>query len=662
MLSDELPKAAALASKGLADDYIILTNHGVTGASDIAIKAAFEKAGVKRCRVFGLDWIDQQIRGSARLRMLAPRLYGLADLTGLLDERAYQQAQLILSAMGDSLQRLVVTDAHRKSVRALNEHSFVLLLGAPAAGKSTIGASLALGAADLWGSSTIKATSPQDIQKHLAPGEKQFFWVDDAWGSTQYQRETSEAWNQTFPLIHGAMREGTKFLFTSRSYIWVAARRDLKLASLPVLAKSHVVIDVQKLTTPEKAQILYNHVKLGDQPSKFRSALKPLLPEIAKRDDFLPEVARRLGSAFFAGNLVPRIDTVSAFFERPEAFLVETIEALSRSSQAAIALVFLNGGRTPSPVEGPMLETAVSAFGTTPATCKAEMTALDGSLLLLAQGEEGPYWTYKHPTVGDAFATFVAKDPELVQLYLQGARADTILREVVCAGETVYGAPVVVPNQLHGLLADRIGALSASQLISFLSYRSNAAFSALILSRRPDIFERLTSFFTPIKDDMDAQLVAKLHAQGLLPEEIRLGFVERLSDAAAEEADSSFLEDEDIGAVLTDGEREALLDRIDHEVLQHLDSHVDRLRDGWDSDYPPDDYFDDFRRSIGKFVEARSDKVDPAPILARMSSEVRFAVSSMEEDYQPSSTASAPTQQSAPNTEPLVEMFRDVDE
>lgn len=69
--------------------------------------------------------------------MLAPRLYGLGDLSELLDARAYAQAQLILSSMGDDLKRLVVTEAHRKSVRAISAHNIVLLLGAPAAGKST---------------------------------------------------------------------------------------------------------------------------------------------------------------------------------------------------------------------------------------------------------------------------------------------------------------------------------------------------------------------------------------------------------------------------------------------------------------------------------------------------------------------------------------------
>ena len=133
MLTEEIEKAGLLAARGLASDYIILTNHPVTGSSDLKIRAAFEAVGVGRCRIFGHDWIVGQIRSSPRLRMMAPRLYGLGDLSGLLDARAYAQAKLILSATGDDLQRLVITDAHRQSVRAISEHNLVLLLGAPAA-------------------------------------------------------------------------------------------------------------------------------------------------------------------------------------------------------------------------------------------------------------------------------------------------------------------------------------------------------------------------------------------------------------------------------------------------------------------------------------------------------------------------------------------------
>ena len=59
------------------------------------------------------------------------------------------------------------------------------------------------------------------------------------------------------------LRKGAKILVTSRDYIYNRARKDLKESAFPLLKESQVVIDVQDLTTEEKRQILYNHLKLG---------------------------------------------------------------------------------------------------------------------------------------------------------------------------------------------------------------------------------------------------------------------------------------------------------------------------------------------------------------------------------------------------------------
>jgi len=70
-LSGELEKVKRLARRGLAKDYVLLANHFVTGESAAEIVAAFEAAGVEKCRVFGGDWISDQIR-SAGLRIGRP--------------------------------------------------------------------------------------------------------------------------------------------------------------------------------------------------------------------------------------------------------------------------------------------------------------------------------------------------------------------------------------------------------------------------------------------------------------------------------------------------------------------------------------------------------------------------------------------------------------
>ena len=344
--------------------------------------------------------------------------------------------------------------------------------------------------------------------------------------------------------MQGAIKSGTRFLITSRDYIWNAAKRDLKLQALPILNRSQVIINVHELSTQEKAQILYNHLKLGDQPAVFRTTIKPYLPEIAERQDFLPETARRLGSNFFTEHLPTSREAVLRFFERPQNFLLDIIANLAPDCRAAIAVVFMNGGKIPSPVSVANLEPPSLAFGVNSGAVREQLEALNGSLLLLAQDEVGPFWTYKHPTVSDAFARYVAGSPELVEIYLRGARPELIIYEVVCAGSSVSGAPVIVPDSLHPLLAERMVGLPDHYLASFMSYRSNHNFSKLMLQRRPDILQRLQHFYPPIKDDLDASLVATLHEQGLLlPEEFRLNFVRDLRSAAVDDADASFLVD-----------------------------------------------------------------------------------------------------------------------
>jgi hypothetical protein len=291
-----------------------------------------------------------------------------------------------------------------------------------------------------------------------------------------------------------------------------------------------------------------------------------------------------------------------------------------------------------------------------------QLNALNGSLLLLAQDDVGSYWTYKHPTVSDAFAQYVARNPELVEIYLRGAKPESIVHEVVCANVTVSGATVVVPDSLHSLLADRLTGMSAYYLISFLSYRSNRAFSARMLKRRPDLLDRLRNFSTPLKEDPDANLVATLHEQGLLPEDLRLNFVETLRRGAVERVDASFLEDPSLGAVLTVEEKESILAEVETEVLEHIGYHVGILRDEWSADYSPEDHFEDFQKSVKLFVAALPGKADHEDTLSSMRTEVRMAVREMNKDYEPTSSTSAPTASSTLRSTPLDNLFRDVDE
>lgn len=572
-VANELRKVASLAKRGLAHDYILLTNAGVSGERAAEISAAIEAAGAKRARVLGRDWLTQEIRSRPRLRMMVPRLYGLGDLSQIIDVRAYDQARHILSAARDDLAAFVTTEAHRQSVEALRQHRFVVLLGDPGSGKSAIGASLALGALDDGASGTLKLSSGEEFERHWNPNEPgQFFLIDDAFGETQYQRTRIDGWNSRLRLMRAAVKAGARVLMTSRTYIWNAAMRDLKLSEFPLLGNSHVIIDVQGLSDVERAQILYNHIRRGDQPSAWRERLRPFLPGVAVNPRFLPETARRLGTSFFTGSLSLNAAGISSFVEEPVSYLIEVLRTLSEPNRAAIALIFLHGSSgVPSPItDSNALETVRRLSGVEGADVARALQTLEGSLTLLLETETGRRWAFKHPTIADAYAALVAESPEMIEVYIRGAKLEKLLWEVVCGPVPLMGASVRVPQSLYGMLLDRMeeNGLLHTDILRFAVHRADAAFFAQLVKRAPTLNDLPLQITSDMVGSEALAFLARAHSNGLLEESIRLAAVDIVGDLTLTWADTAAFSRHEIRSLFTDAEFGSLEAKFEDEVMR----------------------------------------------------------------------------------------------
>src|SRR3546814_13570212 len=98
--------------------------------------------------------------------MLVPQMYGLGDLTQILDSRAYAQARAVLDSMSEDMRKVVVTRSYNFAADALDQKQFVLLLGEPASGKNTIASMMAMASADQWGAMATKAHAPGALINH----------------------------------------------------------------------------------------------------------------------------------------------------------------------------------------------------------------------------------------------------------------------------------------------------------------------------------------------------------------------------------------------------------------------------------------------------------------------------------------------------------------
>lgn len=618
-VTEELCKVEKLVSQDICDVYILLTNAGISGRTNAKIKANLKMVGVKDALIFDSTWIVQQIRESKRLRMLVPRVYGLGDLSQILDERAYSQAKAVLESLRDDLSKVVITDSYRKAAAALDEHGYVLLIGEPAAGKTTIASMLAMVAADQWSASVMKLDNPSAVVEHWNPDEpSQFFWIDDAFGVTQYEGSLVLGWNHVLPQIKAMLRRGAKVVMTSRDYIYNRARQELKEGAFPLFNEGQVVIDVHALTTEERCQILYNHMKLGRQPQDFRTQIKPYLEFIAARDRFLPEIARRLADPFFTKLLSLDEWSLGEFVDKRELLLIEVLRGLDRQSKAALAIIYMRNDRLESPIVlASSEEHALLRLNSDLGACIDALAALKGSLVVYSQGETEAVWKFKHPTIADAYAAILRDSPELLDVYVRGSAPDKLMEQVTCGSVGIEKA-VVLPKSLFALMVGRLSGYSSSKqykskwmsswgakwsLHRFLTRRCSREFLAMYIATNPELVNQVSSPCLYLGSASEVGLAVRLHEFGLLPEANRRLFVEKVSEYAIQGEDVSALDDKKIQAVFTEEELNGLIEAVREELLPRLGDVREEVQNNYN--HSEDDPEEHMRRYLDSLSTLR---------------------------------------------------------
>jgi hypothetical protein len=407
---------------------------------------------------------------------MVPQVYGIGDLSVILDERRAEQTRALLGQWLPALASYVPTAPHRRAVKALADHRIVLLLGNAATGKSTLAAILSTMACEGGKVSCFQTTGPRDFDDRWNPNEtNRFYWIDDAFGPNQPRDEYIQDWANVFRKVQAATTAGNRFVLTSRRHIYEAARIRLGSRNLSVFSSGQAVVDVGALTLEEKRQILYNHIKAGAQSQNWKKRVKDHLEAVADAPHFLPGMARRLGDPLFTKRLPLTVTALREFVSEPRDHLIETIEELSDLHQAALALIFVHRGRMPTNRgDQDAFELVSSAFNVDKARLIRSIRELQGSFVKEVSGGGETFWMFDHPTILDAATEIFRRDAAMTQIFLLGAGFETIAANVVCEEAPRITDAMVVQKNFDELLVRRLAAApdntrSNDLLFSFLA-------------------------------------------------------------------------------------------------------------------------------------------------------------------------------------------------
>ncbi|MDC9813453.1 MULTISPECIES: hypothetical protein [Rhizobium] len=592
-ITAEVENVRELVAAGLAHSYVFMTNMVVDAPVAVAIKRELRGLGVTKPHVLGKHYIVRTIRSSSRLRALVPQVYGLGDLGAILDERVIEQTRVFLESWAPKLERYVTTESHRRAVKAQNEHGVVLLLGNPSAGKSAIGAILSTIFSE--GHTVIAVDSPKSFEDAWSPHDQnRFFWIDDAFGPNNLREDYVQDWATIFRKVEAAIRRKNRFLFTSRRYIYEAAKRKLGNRNLGVFTNEQAIVDVGELSQSEREQILYNHINFGGQSQTWRQSTKPFLKDVASVPEFLPGIAERLGDPEFTTQLNVSQKELIRFMKEPTKFLQETIISLDAALQATLMLVYVHGGKlVVTEIDPTAGQLVYDMTGMKPLQITERFEELRGSFLKVSRIEDKPTWSFAHPTIADAFTEILKGKPQQIEALIRGGPVDTILETCVCAGVTGLGEALIIPTELTDVLVSRLlltpNSISQnSAYLRFLFYRTTDDVFKKIVSADKFVFDRREYEWLKVIYRSSLRVKARAHRLGLLPEAMLKPATDLLTVAALRDFDLSFLEDDDLMSMFGSRELFALGIRIRGEILDSIEDMVSDVRSRAEEDNDPE--------------------------------------------------------------------------
>lgn len=288
--------------------YVLLTNCPVTGSDRAEVGAILASEISGNIAVLGASDLADAIDLRPEIARAYPQILSYRNLLDII-ERAqakdvFERSAAALAAAQEIIPVFVPTEAYERAWSVLRKNHFVVLSGPPEMGKTSIGWMIAMSqVANGW--QVIECSSPSDLFRVYDPKSQQLFLADDAFGRTEFSVDRGAQWEPDLAKILQRLNKDHLLVWTSRKHILERAMREIDIPGgkdkFPSVAE--VLVQSDKLSTKEKALILYRHAAAAGLEETAKGILKGNLERIVGDRHFTPERIRR-----FVRIELPRLD------------------------------------------------------------------------------------------------------------------------------------------------------------------------------------------------------------------------------------------------------------------------------------------------------------------------------------------------------------------
>jgi hypothetical protein len=256
--------------------YIFVTSARLTRRNKQEIATIFS-GRLRQADIFGRDDVDALLGRNASVVRANVKLWlsSGAALQAFINQVEHLRSGVLRAELEKLRPRFVQTSIATRAQRLLNRTGVCILAGAPGIGKTTTAKILLLQYMSEGWQPVVAVSDIRELEAQLLPGTKQILFFDDFLGVTGLPSKLARGDDSALVrLLHLVEDDPDKvFILTTRDYILRQAQQDYEKLTDEIFDIGKLVINIQSLSEPERAHILYNELYFS--PLRAAAAAAP---------------------------------------------------------------------------------------------------------------------------------------------------------------------------------------------------------------------------------------------------------------------------------------------------------------------------------------------------------------------------------------------------